>query len=40
MVVHHYWGQDYYNIWLDRRIHALRVGLVGSLMPELPAVLR
>ncbi len=40
VIVHHYWGQDYYNIWLDRRIHALRVGLVGSLMPELPAALR
>ena len=33
--VAHYFGQDYYNIWFDRLINVLQIGIFGGVTPEL-----
>jgi hypothetical protein len=31
-----YWGHDYYNIWFDRMVAMVLVGISGDLAPRLP----
>ncbi len=31
----YYLGQDYYNIWFDRVIHTVQIGVAGAIGPVL-----
>jgi hypothetical protein len=35
LYVGYYLGHDYYNIYFDRIIHTLQIGIAGNVMPQL-----
>jgi hypothetical protein len=37
LYVAYYLGHDYYNIYFDRIVHSLQIGIAGSVTPMLSA---